>query len=121
MSFFRLPFFMYWTLTVVLFFFFSFLALVYISSAQSKWVTEKLCQIAARTTPMYTAVLRTYLVLYEGDFTRMIDDDVSHGSFSSTGIGQMVGDTTNGIWNESEGISLIFKVSVHSNFARSCL
>ncbi|KAH0827399.1 male sterility protein-domain-containing protein [Lanmaoa asiatica] len=50
--------------------------------AQSKWVTEKLCQIAARTTPMYTAVLR---------------------------IGQMVGDTTNGIWNESEGISLIFK------------
>ncbi|KAN0090779.1 hypothetical protein V8E55_004345 [Tylopilus felleus] len=50
--------------------------------AQSKWVTEKLCQIAARTTPMRTAVLR---------------------------IGQMVGDTANGIWNESEGISLIFK------------
>ncbi|KAG8213592.1 L-aminoadipate-semialdehyde dehydrogenase [Butyriboletus roseoflavus] len=53
-----------------------------IGYAQSKWVTEKLCQIAARTTPMHTAVLR---------------------------IGQMVGDTTNGIWNESEGISLIFK------------
>ncbi|KAG9316269.1 hypothetical protein JVU11DRAFT_2298 [Chiua virens] len=51
-------------------------------SAQSKWVTEKLCQIAARATPMHTAVLR---------------------------ISQMVGDTTNGIWNESEGISLIFK------------
>ncbi|KAG6378292.1 male sterility protein-domain-containing protein [Boletus reticuloceps] len=51
--------------------------------AQSKWVMEKLCQIAARTTPMHTAVLR---------------------------IGQMVGDTTNGIWNESEGISLIIKV-----------
>ncbi|KAF8441638.1 L-aminoadipate-semialdehyde dehydrogenase [Boletus edulis BED1] len=50
--------------------------------AQSKWVMEKLCQIAARTTPMHTAVLR---------------------------IGQMVGDTTNGIWNESEGISLIIK------------
>lgn len=31
-----------------------------------------------------------------------------------TGIGQMVGDTTNGIWNESEGISLIIKVS-HNN------
>jgi len=45
-------------------------------------VMEKLCQIAARTTPLRTAVLR---------------------------IGQMVGDTTNGIWNESEGISLIFK------------
>ncbi|KAF8549988.1 L-aminoadipate-semialdehyde dehydrogenase [Imleria badia] len=52
--------------------------------AQSKWVAEKLCQIAARTTAMHTAVLR---------------------------IGQMVGDTTNGIWNESEGISLIIKVN----------
>ena len=33
-----------------------------------------------------------------------------------TGIGQMVGDTTNGIWNESEGISLIFKVSRSISF-----
>ncbi|KAF9219622.1 L-aminoadipate-semialdehyde dehydrogenase [Gyrodon lividus] len=50
--------------------------------AQSKWVTEKLCQIASRTTPMQTGVLR---------------------------IGQMVGDSLNGIWNETEAISLIFK------------
>ncbi|KIJ19149.1 hypothetical protein PAXINDRAFT_161353 [Paxillus involutus ATCC 200175] len=50
--------------------------------AQSKWVTEKLCQIASRTTPMHTGVLR---------------------------IGQMVGDSLNGIWNETEAISLIFK------------
>ncbi|KAF8839463.1 L-aminoadipate-semialdehyde dehydrogenase [Paxillus ammoniavirescens] len=50
--------------------------------AQSKWVTEKLCQIASHTTPMHTGVLR---------------------------IGQMVGDSLNGIWNETEAISLIFK------------
>ncbi|KIJ67974.1 hypothetical protein HYDPIDRAFT_83419 [Hydnomerulius pinastri MD-312] len=50
--------------------------------AQSKWVTEKLCQIASHTTPMHTGVLR---------------------------IGQMVGDSSNGIWNETEAISLIFK------------
>ncbi|KAH7888517.1 L-aminoadipate-semialdehyde dehydrogenase, partial [Phlebopus sp. FC_14] len=50
--------------------------------AQSKWVTEKLCQIAAQTTPIQTGILR---------------------------IGQMVGDSSNGIWNETEAISLIFK------------
>ena len=39
-----------------------------------------------------------------------------------TGIGQMVGDTTNGIWNEPEGISLTIKVSVLILFVRSsCL
>ncbi|EGO25232.1 putative aminoadipate reductase [Serpula lacrymans var. lacrymans S7.9] len=50
--------------------------------AQSKWVTEKLCQIASQTTPLRAGVLR---------------------------IGQMVGDSSNGIWNETEAISLIFK------------
>ena len=73
-----------------------------ISSAQSKWVTEKLCQIAARTTPIHTAVLRTSHKDRKGVVSWVV---------CFTGIGQMVGDTTNGIWNESEGISLIFKVS----------
>jgi len=50
--------------------------------AQSKWVTEKLCQIASEETPLRARVLR---------------------------IGQMVGDTTNGVWNETEAISLIIK------------
>lgn len=30
------------------------------SSAQSKWVVEKLCQIAARKTPMHTTILRMW-------------------------------------------------------------
>ena len=39
-----------------------------------------------------------------------------------TGIGQMVGGTTNGIWNEPEGISLTIKVSILILFVRSsCL
>ncbi|EIW83278.1 L-aminoadipate-semialdehyde dehydrogenase [Coniophora puteana RWD-64-598 SS2] len=50
--------------------------------AQSKWVTEKLCEIASETTPLDARVLR---------------------------IGQMVGDTNNGVWNETEAISLIIK------------
>jgi len=50
--------------------------------AQSKWVVEKLCQIAAQKTPIHLTVLR---------------------------VGQMVGDTTNGIWNESISISLVIK------------
>lgn len=44
--------------------------------ARSKWVTEKLCEIISEETPLQAGVLR---------------------------IGQMVGDTTNGIWNETEG------------------
>ncbi|KAG1808219.1 L-aminoadipate-semialdehyde dehydrogenase [Suillus subaureus] len=50
--------------------------------AQSKWITEKLCQVASQQTPIRTGVLR---------------------------IGQMVGDTQNGVWNETEAISLIIK------------
>ncbi|KAH7929842.1 putative aminoadipate reductase [Leucogyrophana mollusca] len=50
--------------------------------AQSKWVTEKLCQLASQATPIRAGVLR---------------------------IGQMVGDSSNGVWNETEAISLIFK------------
>ncbi|KAG8964763.1 hypothetical protein FRC03_001374 [Tulasnella sp. 419] len=50
--------------------------------ARSKWVTEKLVEIAALTTPLRAGVLR---------------------------IGQMVGDSRTGIWNETEAISLIFK------------
>ncbi|OAX43282.1 L-aminoadipate-semialdehyde dehydrogenase [Rhizopogon vinicolor AM-OR11-026] len=50
--------------------------------AQSKWVTEKICQIASQQTPVRAGVLR---------------------------IGQMVGDSQNGVWNETEAISLIIK------------
>ncbi|KAG2059105.1 L-aminoadipate-semialdehyde dehydrogenase [Suillus hirtellus] len=50
--------------------------------AQSKWITEKLCQVASQQTPIRTGVLR---------------------------IGQMVGDSQNGVWNETEAISLIIK------------
>ncbi|KAG0707371.1 L-aminoadipate-semialdehyde dehydrogenase, partial [Suillus ampliporus] len=50
--------------------------------AQSKWVTEKLCQLASQQTPIRAGVLR---------------------------IGQMVGDSQNGVWNETEAISLIIK------------
>ncbi|KAG1732264.1 putative aminoadipate reductase [Suillus paluster] len=50
--------------------------------AQSKWVTEKLCQAASQQTPIRAGVLR---------------------------IGQMVGDSQNGVWNETEAISLIIK------------
>ncbi|KAG2150554.1 L-aminoadipate-semialdehyde dehydrogenase [Suillus clintonianus] len=50
--------------------------------AQSKWVTEKLCQVASQQTPIRAGVLR---------------------------IGQMVGDSQNGVWNETEAISLIIK------------
>ncbi|KAH7912004.1 L-aminoadipate-semialdehyde dehydrogenase [Hygrophoropsis aurantiaca] len=53
-----------------------------IGYAQSKWVTEKLCQLASQTTPIRAGILR---------------------------IGQMVGDTSHGVWNETEAISLIFK------------
>ncbi|KAG1719306.1 L-aminoadipate-semialdehyde dehydrogenase [Suillus lakei] len=50
--------------------------------AQSKWITEKLCQVASQQTPIRAGVLR---------------------------IGQMVGDSENGVWNETEAISLIIK------------
>jgi thioester reductase-like protein len=50
--------------------------------AQSKWITEKLCQVASQQTPIRAGVLR---------------------------IGQMVGDSRNGVWNETEAISLIIK------------
>ena len=55
---------------------------------------------------MPTAVLRT-----SRDKTVRYDGIVSPIVFFA-GIGQLVGDTTNGIWNESEGISLIIKVSL---------
>lgn len=50
--------------------------------AQSKWIAEKLCQVASQQTPIRAGVLR---------------------------IGQMVGDSQNGVWNETEAISLIIK------------
>ncbi|KAJ3777681.1 L-aminoadipate-semialdehyde dehydrogenase [Lentinula raphanica] len=50
--------------------------------AQSKWVVEKLCQKAAETTTLNVGVLR---------------------------IGQMVGDSMNGVWNETEAWPLMFK------------
>ncbi|KAG1848595.1 Alpha/Beta hydrolase protein [Suillus tomentosus] len=51
--------------------------------AQSKWITEKLCQVASQQTPIGAGVLRL--------------------------IGQIVGDSQNGVWNETEVISLIIK------------
>lgn len=51
--------------------------------AQSKWVTEKLCEIVSAETALHAGVLR---------------------------VGQMVGDTANGVWNETEAISLMIKV-----------
>ncbi|GAA5892683.1 hypothetical protein JCM6882_000555 [Rhodosporidiobolus microsporus] len=50
--------------------------------ARSKWVVEKLCQIASETTPVRAVVLR---------------------------VGQMVGSTLDGRWNETEAVSLMFK------------
>lgn len=50
--------------------------------AQSKWVTEKLCEIVSDETPLHAGVLR---------------------------VGQMVGDTVHGVWNETEAISLMIK------------
>ncbi|KIK50782.1 hypothetical protein GYMLUDRAFT_51012 [Collybiopsis luxurians FD-317 M1] len=50
--------------------------------AQSKWVVEKLCQRAAEGTELSVGVLR---------------------------IGQMVGDSLNGVWNETEAWPLMFK------------
>ncbi|KAJ3986293.1 L-aminoadipate-semialdehyde dehydrogenase [Lentinula detonsa] len=50
--------------------------------AQSKWVVEKLCQKAAGTMGLTVGVLR---------------------------IGQMVGDSVNGVWNETEAWPLMFK------------
>ncbi|KZO94102.1 acetyl-CoA synthetase-like protein [Calocera viscosa TUFC12733] len=50
--------------------------------ARSKWVVEKLCQVASQNTPLQADVLR---------------------------IGQMVGDSRTGVWNETEAISLIIK------------
>ncbi|GAA5820969.1 hypothetical protein JCM11251_001899 [Rhodosporidiobolus azoricus] len=52
--------------------------------ARSKWVVEKLCQIASETTPVRAVVLR---------------------------IGQMVGSTQDGRWNETEAVSLMFKAA----------
>lgn len=49
---------------------------------RSKWVTEKLCERAAQDTPVHVGVLR---------------------------IGQLVGDTANGVWNETEAWPLMFK------------
>ncbi|KAG1829201.1 L-aminoadipate-semialdehyde dehydrogenase [Suillus variegatus] len=59
--------------------------------AQSKWITEKLCQVASQQTPIRAGVLR---------------DIVTE---ARAGIGQMVGDSQNGVWNETEAISLIIK------------
>ncbi|KAF8587429.1 L-aminoadipate-semialdehyde dehydrogenase [Ramaria rubella] len=50
--------------------------------ARSKWVVEKLCEIASNNSGLRAHVLR---------------------------IGQLVGDSRNGVWNESEAISLMFK------------
>ncbi|KAK7454620.1 hypothetical protein VKT23_011373 [Stygiomarasmius scandens] len=50
--------------------------------AQSKWVVEKLCQNAAEIASLPVGVFR---------------------------IGQMVGDTVNGVWNETEAWPLMFK------------
>ncbi|GAA5911302.1 hypothetical protein JCM8208_004325 [Rhodotorula glutinis] len=50
--------------------------------ARSKWVTEKLCQIASETAPVRAVVLR---------------------------VGQMVGSTVDGRWNETEAMSLMIK------------
>ncbi|CAK5267785.1 unnamed protein product [Mycena citricolor] len=50
--------------------------------ARSKWVVEKLCQRAAELTGLSVGVLR---------------------------IGQMVGDSVNGVWNETEAWPLMFK------------
>ncbi|KAM0746573.1 acetyl-CoA synthetase-like protein [Meredithblackwellia eburnea MCA 4105] len=50
--------------------------------AQSKWVAEKLCEIASETTPCRAVVLR---------------------------IGQMVGSSLDGKWNETEAVSLQIK------------
>jgi thioester reductase-like protein len=51
--------------------------------AQSKAVTEKLCEIVSRETPLLAGILR---------------------------VGQMVGGTSSAVWNETEAISLIIKV-----------
>lgn len=48
-----------------------------------QWVVERLCKIASESSSLHARVLR---------------------------IGQLVGDTQNGIWNESEAVSLIIKV-----------
>ncbi|TFK46758.1 L-aminoadipate-semialdehyde dehydrogenase [Heliocybe sulcata] len=50
--------------------------------ARSKWVVEKICEKAAQGTRINVGVLR---------------------------IGQMVGDTINGVWNETEAWPLMFK------------
>jgi len=50
--------------------------------AQSKWVVEKLCQQANQKVGLPVGVLR---------------------------IGQMVGDSVNGVWNETEAWPLMFK------------
>ncbi|GAA6034265.1 hypothetical protein JCM8097_003814 [Rhodosporidiobolus ruineniae] len=52
--------------------------------ARSKWVVEKLCQIASETTPVRAVVLR---------------------------VGQMVGSTLDGRWNGTEAVSLMFKAA----------
>ncbi|KAF8511947.1 L-aminoadipate-semialdehyde dehydrogenase [Hysterangium stoloniferum] len=52
------------------------------SQIRGLWVVEKLCQIASETTQLKARVLR---------------------------IGQLVGDSETGMWNESEAISLIIK------------
>ncbi|EJU02829.1 L-aminoadipate-semialdehyde dehydrogenase [Dacryopinax primogenitus] len=53
-----------------------------IGYARSKWVVERLCRIASEKTALQADVLR---------------------------IGQMVGDSRTGIWNETEAISLMIK------------
>lgn len=49
---------------------------------RSKWVTEKLCERAGKETPLHVGILR---------------------------IGQIVGDTKHGVWNETEAWPLMFK------------
>ncbi|KAI0726890.1 L-aminoadipate-semialdehyde dehydrogenase [Fomitopsis betulina] len=51
---------------------------------RSKWAVEKLAERAARTTPLHVSILR---------------------------IGQLVGDTQSGVWNETESWPLMFKAT----------
>lgn len=67
--------------------------------ARSKWVTEALCKIVSETTPVRAVVLRE-------SFRDSRAFDVSPTPPKITGIGQMVGSTVDGRWNESEAISL---------------
>jgi len=60
-------------------------------SAQSKWVTERLCQVASQLTPIRAGVLRESCAFTIREMVIEV----------RTGIGQMVGDSQNGVWNET--------------------